>query len=488
MNKILYQPFFLILFSLTLTTYEYHNSWIIHNDTPIVFVLVVITILTSLVFLGLKRLSNQRFAAFFLFLLLASTSLQTNAIYYIIAVIALIALLFVEEKKIYYLLNFVFLGFFITIAFNIENQSPQLTSSKIIKPLVIKHSTQKANEKPSIIHIVLDGYGGNDALKKHFDFDNHDLITALEKKGFVTTDALTPYNKTHYAISAILSGNYLAEQQLPIKRKKLYQTLNHHLYTLPIIKALKDEGYALFATNNGFLVHPKNEITSIGEDKANYTIFSLLIAKYFSFIPAPSFIYDYLNSRVTEAFNLDFAKVKFQTPFYLYMHILSPHPPFTLDENGNQSREYESRMGLMLDADERHHLKPKSQALYQKGYVQKLKYTNKALNQLVDNILKNVASPKIIIIHGDHGSRKTVSSIDPSIGSQQEAFSTLLAIYSDDKALIKSFKTPSFNLVNLFRIIFNHTFNQSLPLLANKHFYAIETDNETLMKEIKLNV
>ena len=62
---------------------------------------------------------------------------------------------------------------------------------------------------PSVVHIVLDAYGGQTALKKLFGHDNAPFSDALRGLGFVMLeDVATPYNQTLPAMSAVMNADF----------------------------------------------------------------------------------------------------------------------------------------------------------------------------------------------------------------------------------------------------------------------------------------
>ncbi len=84
---------------------------------------------------------------------------------------------------------------------------------------------------------------------------------------------------------------------------------------------------------------------------------------------------------------------KMPQPTYSYIHLISPHPPFVFDPNGNPTYPPD------FWNDQR--MYPAN--LYQKGYVNQLQHLNKKMLEAVDTILNNSKVPPIIIIEGDHG-------------------------------------------------------------------------------------
>jgi hypothetical protein len=132
------------------------------------------------------------------------------------------------------------------------------------------------------------------------------------------------------------------------------------------------------------------------------------------------------------------------------MHVISPHPPFVFDPDGNptyppdfwnKDREYPPD-------------------LYAKGYVNQLQYLNKKMLAAIDTILAESETPPIIIIQGDHG---------PWMQPQNKRMWILNAYYlpgHNDE--LYSTITP----VNTFRLVFNTYFGGKYDMLEDVSYFS----------------
>lgn len=63
------------------------------------------------------------------------------------------------------------------------------------------------SQTPSIIHIVLDGYGSSEVLSRIYGHDTTPFFSELERRGFsVVPDAVSPYSQTLPSIASVMSG------------------------------------------------------------------------------------------------------------------------------------------------------------------------------------------------------------------------------------------------------------------------------------------
>ena len=118
------------------------------------------------------------------------------------------------------------------------------------------------------------------------------------------------------------------------------------------------------------------------------------------------------------------------------------------------------------------------QAQYKVGFLEKRRYINQAILEQVRDMIHDIPAPKIIIIHGDHGSGTYLFPNDPDRTCLKDRMSPFLAIYADNPSLrqvLTKYRNERFNLVNLYRIIFDASFGTNLAT-ADDRSYFLEWD------------
>jgi len=141
---------------------------------------------------------------------------------------------------------------------------------------------------------------------------------------------------------------------------------------------------------------------------------------------------------------------RMKQPTFSYIHIISPHPPFVFDAQGNPTNP--------ADYWDEQRLYPED--LFQKGYVAQLQFLNKNMLQAVDTILADSETPPIIIIQGDHG---------PWLQPNDKHLQILNAIYfPDHKDKLYSKLSP----VNTFRLVFDTYFGGKYDILDDVSYYS----------------
>jgi hypothetical protein len=143
-------------------------------------------------------------------------------------------------------------------------------------------------------------------------------------------------------------------------------------------------------------------------------------------------------------------------PKYVFIHLISPHPPYVFDRDGTP-----------LDPPYPYTLSVESRA----GYTEQIEFINKKMLETVDGILANSETPPIIIIQADHGPGTMTDHNSWKNSCLYERFSILNAYYLP--GVNKDSITMDLSPVNSFRFIFNTYFNADLQLLPNRQYFSI---------------
>jgi hypothetical protein len=152
--------------------------------------------------------------------------------------------------------------------------------------------------------------------------------------------------------------------------------------------------------------------------------------------------------------------------YFVYVHIIAPHPPFVFDENGVALPHNEP----FKLADANHFIKDHSRKSYIAGYRQQIQYVNTLVLGTVSTILARSKTPPIIIIQGDHGPGAYLhwGSLEKTLPA--ERFSILNAYYFPDGDYSRLY--PSISPINSFRVILDQFFRGDYALLPDRHYYS----------------
>lgn len=327
---------------------------------------------------------------------------------------------------------------------------------------------------PDIYFIVLDGYGREDVLRDLYGFDNSEFASFLRDSGFYVADRSSPnYPQTELSISSSMNLNYLDSFVEGFGDTTDRSPLRELMQHTALRRFLKDRGYAfvslpsaaLFAQITDADVYYGAAVNGVNEFEG--LVLSSTIAGVF----AESFGLEL----PVQGYNLHkryilFALEALQTipelpgPKFVFAHILSPHPPFIFDREGNfvlPDRPYST-----WDAS----LFPGTTEEYIKGYTDQMVFINSEMRRVVQSILEKSANPPIIIIMGDHGPGAYYDTLKLSETCLAERFSILNAYYFPDGNY--ELLHPSITPVNSFRVVLRQYFGADIELLEDKNYFA----------------
>ncbi|HSI74177.1 MAG TPA: hypothetical protein VK934_13455, partial [Fimbriimonas sp.] len=188
--------------------------------------------------------------------------------------------------------------------------------------------------RPDIIHIVLDGYGRSDSLRKVMRYDNSAFLEALRKRGFqVLPRARANYVQTEQSLSSALNLNYVQHlfpeaQPSSMDRALLDNAIDRSLVSM----RLRAIGYTYVAITTGFpFISFRSADLVLGERSGN----ALFLSSLLNLTPLPESSwtsesqYEIKRKAVHSAFaNIAELSAPSRTPKFIFAHILMPHPPF----------------------------------------------------------------------------------------------------------------------------------------------------------------
>ncbi|MEW6083821.1 MAG: sulfatase-like hydrolase/transferase [Chloroflexota bacterium] len=329
--------------------------------------------------------------------------------------------------------------------------------------------------KPDIYYIVLDAYGGSEMLAKLHGFDNSEFISALEERGFVVPGASrSNYTRTIHSVGSSLNMQYLDSVEQVMHDSILWWPIEGTFWYSETRRFLESQGYQTvvvasgwsFTTINDADVYKQpypiflNEFEEFFFQNTNLSLFGFL--QDFG-VSIPS--YDVHRRIVSYGFEQLSEIPQLDSPKFTLVHIVSPHPPFVFDTEGNP---IDPNYPFTI-ADNRYLITPPSK--YQQGYLDQLTHVNDQTIQAVDSILKNSSTPPIIILQGDHGPGIFLDAQTSTPPCFYERYTILNAYHLPgvNPNAIPQDVTP----VNTFRIIFNHYFSAGLEILPNHQYFSL---------------
>jgi len=316
---------------------------------------------------------------------------------------------------------------------------------------------------PDVYFFLLDSYARSDLLQSAYGYDNSDFENVLRERGFyIAEESQSYYVRTELSLGSSLNMQYLQEldpafNPQSIGRKVLWEALKHSAvrYNFDAL------GYETINFASGFAwleITDADQFISPPPISSGLTEFEGLflrttLARYteeWGWMDSDSMMAAGYRDRFNNVFDSMDSISKMPEPKFVYAHVISPHPPFVFDPEGNptdpadfwnEKRQYTAKM-------------------YQQGYLNQLPYLNTRMLEAIDTIMANSKTPPIIIIQGDHG---------PWLQPKDKRMWNFTAVYMPGhEDTLYSTIMP----VNLFRLVFNNYFGGKYDILDDVSYFS----------------
>ncbi len=327
---------------------------------------------------------------------------------------------------------------------------------------------------PDIYYIIVDGYGRADMLQELYAFDNGDFLRFLAEQGFyVAASSQSNYVQTALSLASSLNMRYL-EGYPPLSedRGALIQLIqNSQLY-----RSLASLGYQLVTVDTGYA---PTRITSAsvflaptahqGGLNSYETMLFLssagVVLSDAGWITFPSFGYGMHQTLTRYTFKALAQIPSLPGPKLVFIHVMSPHPPFVFDREGNPVTPDSPYVGG-LDGS----FFFGSVADYQHGYLEQLQFINTLLRDTLPVLQVNSAVSPIIVLQADHGPGAFLNwdSVERTCLWERTAILNAYYLPEGGDASLHSTITP----VNSFRVVLDTYFGADLGLLEDWSYFS----------------
>jgi hypothetical protein len=361
--------------------------------------------------------------------------------------------------------------------FQMNSAPPIFAGVELLELPASKIRREMKHVRPDIFYIVLDAFGRDDILKEIYGLDSTEFIAGLEGRGFyVARKSRSNYCQTSLSLASTLNINYLDSMAKQLRSPPQVErfALNEVLNNNQLMRFLSQIGYRVQVYTAGF---SGAQFTRIHQEFAPFLVLSeftqLVVTRsifptLFNFIQA-KFLHDaqFESHRKRVRYTLqhlgekDIANTR--QPRFVLAHILSPHPPFLFDSEGNSL----TPVGDYVLADGSHYRGAPEE--YKSGYRGQVSYIQREILVTIDRIIANYPN-SVIIVQGDHGPGLHLDWESFERSDVQERLSILNAYRVSDELKAKLY--PTITPVNTFRMILNAYFKLNLPILNDRSFYS----------------
>ncbi|MFP3854755.1 MAG: sulfatase-like hydrolase/transferase [Anaerolineales bacterium] len=332
-------------------------------------------------------------------------------------------------------------------------------------------SLQAPEDSPDVYYIIFDAYARSDVLKESWGIDNSDFLAELEALGFEVTEcSQSNYAQTELAFASTLNMAYLddlGENFLPNRddRTELRPLIKESL----VRQLLQEQGYRTIAFNTGYPfselrdadIYTTLELAGFATGMTGFEGLLLRSSAGLILFDSAQLLPRFLLPEAEPGIRQHRARAllvldtleqmdQFDSPKFVFAHIISPHLPFVFGPGGEARVEPEFRG----EDEER-------QEWYRQGYQDQIAYLNDRIIPMLESILESSDTPPVIILQGDHG---------PEEGSSRDRMSILNAYYLPEGGVDAIY--PEITPVNSFRLVFNQAFGADLPLLPDRSLFS----------------
>lgn len=378
-----------------------------------------------------------------------------------------IFLLIKLNKKFSYLenlteiLNIASITMILIISINVFTHSIKKSYSSDNSVLSFIHSKAGDFDKsrlPNIYYIILDGYGSSGILKKLYGFDNREFEAFLTKKGFyIAHESRCNYSTTMLSLASSLNMIHLPNNSMniPLLDKKIQEN--------NVMKVFNLVGYKTVCISSN-ITQPQHIQSAdrnihcgsfLADEFHTIIIDQTLLRAFNKYI---NFAYFY-REKVLNAFSeLRSVQQKTENPFFAFVHILPPHPPYVF---GPEAEPMFGSLTLTTWDD------PWTQ---KDKYIDQVIFVNRSLENAIAKILSESKRPSVIIIQSDHGPRYLGENITmkTTVEARINIFNAVYLPGNENKIFYRTV-TP----VNTFRLLFNKYFKANYPLLEDRSYFNI---------------
>lgn len=326
-------------------------------------------------------------------------------------------------------------------------------------PAELLHARLPA-DPPDIYYIILDGYARQDALSEDIQLDNSAFIAEMEALGFYAARcSQSNYAQTKLSLSSALNMNYLEEYYHTSDPQRTESHGLEPFVTNSLVRRVLERlGYVTVAFETGYDWTEIQDADIYFAQKPNLegginAFEALLIRSTVALVLSDAAVNlpDILVPDLSNPDLLHRGRVLFtldqlpdlpatDRPKFVFAHVVSPHPPYVFDFQGDLPDLGNNDVSLYRD---------------------QILYLNSRVIPIIAEIIAETDTPPVIIVQGDHGA--PISS--------DTARMQILNLYLVPKtAQTKLY--PTITPINTFRVIFNSLFGTNLPLLEDQSFFS----------------
>lgn len=341
-------------------------------------------------------------------------------------------------------------------------------------------------QPPDIVILLLDGHGRQDLLADRYGEDISGFVAALEARGFdVSGRSRSNYMSTQQTLASMFHYTHLSELNLPpqtdpafgpaakrlLDHNKAYEVLTSAGYRTATVTP----GYDGVSLRSSDVFIDGGQISELEAALITNTILRPALN-----LVAPDAFPSQIRDRVLwnlEPRNWLPGLVEGRSadePFFLFVHVPSPHVPYVFDRDGASTGDTEISFVDQTPFSSR---TPEQVSTVARAYADQLAYIDGLAISALDVVLASIPSNGVVVVMSDHGPDAHIDWDNLPASDTRERFGILFAARTPDSPrLFGDAPTP----VNFFPTLLNHYLGSNLPLRSNSSFLGVPPRNELL--------
>ncbi len=328
---------------------------------------------------------------------------------------------------------------------------------------------------PNIFFMVVDGYARADILSELYGYDNSAFIKKLEAQGFfVAAKSNAPYCQTYLSLASTMNFEYLDELAARVGHQSRDRApLIEMIRNSRLRHLLASRGYSFVALESGYYgteirdadlyVRFKKSLSEFQYVLLNTTPLPLVARRTLHYT-----LYDSHRNRITGALKTLSEFKDQKAPYFVFAHILAPHPPFVFDGRGEPINPKGSYS--IGDGSHQHGSDAPSVLGYMSAYTEQLSFMNTKILEAIHGILSTQSDPPVIFLLSDHGPKAFTDWGSADASYLPESLSILNAILVPGGDYHNFY--PEISPVNTVIEVTNILFGADRPLLPDRSYFS----------------
>lgn len=340
-----------------------------------------------------------------------------------------------------------------------SNVSPETVLIDGNSPGEIQFAPADPDNLPDIYYIMVDAYSRADHIRENFGYDNSGFIDALADKGFyIPAETASNYSHTWVSTAAALSLRYMqpGDDEISLVNE------------VTVAQALKNLDYKHVHIQSGRGITKRNsraDVEFLDEGPKHLLVNEFSSAILDWTLAAP--LADNIGVQINDPFirnkasafrkSIDWLRSvpEISEPTFTFSHLYPLHTPYVFLQDGsirpNATVPPDIELGTQL-------------------YIEAVIYTNRILEQTVDEILAESETEPIIVIQGDHSAWGMPWSLHIEKDELASRTAVLNAIYLPEGCRTGLY--PTMTPVNTFRTALNSCLGANLDILPDISYDA----------------